>query len=390
MAVTAQMKTLHSLLMILIIAVFALPLIFVNNLQVQGAGYTEVSGILWNNTTWTAANSPYVVTDLVQVPANVTLTIEPGVTVNSAKKTFGGYLFLLNGQILANGASDKPVIFNVNNSGLVSATNSGADAFLKLDYCIVNNASYVWNPRSSGSGLGYFNLTHSVIHNSKMSFFDIGGAKKDIYIEYNSFVNTTLNIASDAAVYVRYNLFNGNSHNNLGFVIRNSFNGQNLFVEYNTFFNINGVVLSLIDSHSTSSGMIAPNNYWGTTDLNKIKSMIYDNSTDILCQGAITYLPILQELDPKTPTPTIEPTPTPSSSLPTETPTATQTPQQTTSPTNTPYPTFTTTYAPFTDKPSTQNTNQTSGQTLTLVIAVGVIIAIGAILGVGKLKSKKS
>lgn len=385
------MKPASSIIAFLLIAAFVAPFSF-NTSSAQGAGPTEVSGILWDNTTWTTANSPYIVTDLVQVPANVTLTIEPGVTVNSAKKTFGGYLFLVNGQILANGAQDNPIIFNVNNSGFVSVTNSGVDAFLKLDYCVVNNASYVWNPRSSGSGYGYLNITHSVIHNSKMSFIDIDNSAKDIYIEYNSFVNTTFNIASDAAVYVRYNLFNGNSHNNLGFVIRNGGNGQNLFVEYNTFFNIKGVVLSLIDSHSTSSGMIAPNNYWGTTDLAVIKTMIYDNSTDILCLGAITYLPILQEPDPKTPTPTIEPipTPTPTPSLPAETPAPTQTPQQTTSPTNTPLTTQTSTNTPFTEKPSTQNTNQTNDQTLTLAIAVGVIIAICVFLGFGKFKSNKS
>jgi len=70
--------------------------------------------------------------------------------------------------------------------------------------------------------------------------------------------------------------------------------------------------------------------------------------------------------------------------------TATQTPQQTTSPTNTPFPTQTLTNNPFTEKPSTQNINQTNDQTLTLAIAVGVIIAICAIFGVGKLKSKKA
>ncbi|MGD6933184.1 MAG: hypothetical protein ACQCN5_03160 [Candidatus Bathyarchaeia archaeon] len=381
------MKPVHSFLVILLIAIFAGPLFFVNNLQVQGAGYTEVSGILWDNTTWTTANSPYLITGSVQVPANVTLTIEPGVTVTTNKKP-GGYLFLLNGQILANGDAGNPVTFDANNVGLVSISNSDTDAFLKLDYCIVNNASYVWNPSSSGSGLAYFNITHSLIQSSVMAYFDIDGSARDIYIEYNRFVNTSFNIESDAAVYVRHNLFNGKV--DIGFLVRNNGNGQNLFVEYNTFFNMKGVVLSLIGSNSPSSGMIAPNNYWGTTDLAVIKSMIYDNSTDITCPAAITYLPILQEPDPQTPTPTIEPTPTPTTSLPNETPTATQTPQQTTSPTNTPFPTLTSTYAPFTDKPSTQNTNQTNGQTLTLAIAVGVIIAICVFLGFGKVRSRKA
>jgi len=276
------MKPLPSIIAFLLITAFVAPFSF-NISSVQGAGPTEVSGILWDNTTWTADNSPYLIISPIQVPANVTLTIEPGVTVTTNKKP-GGYLFLLNGQILANGDENNPVTFNANNVGLVSISNSDADAFLKLDYCIVNNASYIWNPSSSGSGLAYFNITHSLIQSPVMAYFDIDDSARDIYIEYNSFVNTSLNIESDAAVYVRHNLFNGKV--NIGFLIRNNGNGQNLFVEYNTFSNMEGVVLSLIGSSSPSSGMNAANNYWGTTDLAVIKSMIYDNSTDITCPAA--------------------------------------------------------------------------------------------------------
>jgi len=42
---------------------------------------TNVHGGIYNNTTWTLANSPYVVTDTIVVFPGVTLTIEPGVTV---------------------------------------------------------------------------------------------------------------------------------------------------------------------------------------------------------------------------------------------------------------------------------------------------------------------
>src|SRR3954463_12356597 len=42
---------------------------------------TNVSGGIYTNTTWTAANSPYIVTDTVVVFPGVTLTIDPGVTV---------------------------------------------------------------------------------------------------------------------------------------------------------------------------------------------------------------------------------------------------------------------------------------------------------------------
>ncbi len=42
---------------------------------------TNVSGGIYTNTTWTKANSPYVVTDTVAVFPGVTLTIEPGVVI---------------------------------------------------------------------------------------------------------------------------------------------------------------------------------------------------------------------------------------------------------------------------------------------------------------------
>ena len=42
---------------------------------------TDVSGNISSNTTWSLANSPYIVTGHILVPSGVTLTIEAGVTV---------------------------------------------------------------------------------------------------------------------------------------------------------------------------------------------------------------------------------------------------------------------------------------------------------------------
>ena len=42
---------------------------------------TDVSGNISSNTTWSLANSPYVVTGNILVASGVTLTIEAGVTV---------------------------------------------------------------------------------------------------------------------------------------------------------------------------------------------------------------------------------------------------------------------------------------------------------------------
>jgi len=59
---------------------------------------TYVSGIIWENTTWTLENSPYIITDTVQIPENVTLTIESGVKVIWPKNTWG-QMFLVHGVI---------------------------------------------------------------------------------------------------------------------------------------------------------------------------------------------------------------------------------------------------------------------------------------------------
>jgi len=46
---------------------------------------TYVSGGIYTNTTWTKANSPYVVTDTIVVFPGVTLTLQPGVIVKFDK-----------------------------------------------------------------------------------------------------------------------------------------------------------------------------------------------------------------------------------------------------------------------------------------------------------------
>lgn len=68
---------------------------------------TPVSGTINQNTTWTQANSPYSLTGTVFVGPGVTLTIEPGVTVD-----FSTYSLQINGgTLIARGASDNMIDF---------------------------------------------------------------------------------------------------------------------------------------------------------------------------------------------------------------------------------------------------------------------------------------
>ena len=69
---------------------------------------TNVSGGIFSNTTWTLANSPYIVIDTVVVFPGVILTIEPGVLV---KFKTDKLLEIRQGQLLAIGTATDSITF---------------------------------------------------------------------------------------------------------------------------------------------------------------------------------------------------------------------------------------------------------------------------------------
>jgi hypothetical protein len=77
------------------------------------ANATNVSGGIYSNTTWTLANSPYIVVDTVVVFPGVTLTIEPGVVV---KFEDNKRLELRQATILAVGTITDSIIFTSNST----------------------------------------------------------------------------------------------------------------------------------------------------------------------------------------------------------------------------------------------------------------------------------
>ena len=89
--------------------------LFVNFL---GLTLWGVSGVIESNTTWTKANSPYIVTGNVGIPEDIRLTIEPGVEVRFE----GAYEILVNGSVDANGTTSEPIVFGSTTLG----TSSGA------------------------------------------------------------------------------------------------------------------------------------------------------------------------------------------------------------------------------------------------------------------------
>jgi len=98
---------------------------------------TTVSGGIYSNTTWTLANSPYVVIDTVVVFPNVILTIEPGVIVRFQNNKL---LEIRGGQLNAIGTATDSIIFTslslTPTPGIWNAVIIGAsNYFSTFTYC---------------------------------------------------------------------------------------------------------------------------------------------------------------------------------------------------------------------------------------------------------------
>jgi hypothetical protein len=267
---------------------------------------TKVGGILSGNTRWIEGDSPYEITNTVQIPDGITLTIDPGVTVSMPNS---GNMFLLQGTLIARGTSTSKITFDGgSNLDFFDAKGSKGNTLLNLDYCIIKNGISFWPP-SGYEQYGSFILRHSELTNlTGYSYIWYPG--QDVYIEYNTFTNTggfSIGHDDNTKVYIRYNLFDGKNPalpSYADFWIQNwaAYDSSETIVEYNSFVNCIGTVLELPGGYDQAA-MIATENYWGTQDTEAIDQFIYDRNDDITCAGYIDYLPILTQPDADTPRP---------------------------------------------------------------------------------------
>lgn len=245
-----------------------------------------------------------MIIDTVQIPSDVTLTIEPGVTITMPSE---GDMFLLHGTISAAGTINNKIVFDGGGNSVIITTLGGAGN-ADFDYCIIRNGYRVWDRG------GYFNLRHSEIMNfisdwSGYQFLKacicLESPSSNCNIEYNRFINTGGFYAYQAAgriceIHIQYNLFHEMSSpiSNAG----GSPGRSEMLVKYNSFIDIEGIVLSL-EPDFESTNMNATENYWGTLDTDIIDQNIYDGNDNIRVKNYIDYLPILTAPHPDTPLP---------------------------------------------------------------------------------------
>ena len=308
-----------------------------NNLVASGEMGTQVGGVITSDTIWTSANSPYLITSTIQIPENVNLTIEPGVTVTAQSDI--GTMFLINGIIQAHGTATNKITFDGNgNANFFKTNHPVAKGLADLDYCIIKNGQSAFWFDNTGS----FNLTNSELSDLSQESY-LWYPSQDTHIEFNTFTNTSgIKIGTDdyssnssGFIFIKYNLF----INNQGYIINNfaSYGLSKTSINNNSFSHTSGIILE-VEKTSTTADMDASQNYWGTANTTIIDSMIYDKNDDLSCSSYINYLPVLDAPDPDAP---IAPTPTPSPSpgpIPTDTPAPTSLPTNIPDPSSSPGP----------------------------------------------------
>lgn len=140
---------------------------------------TNVSGIISSNTTWTLANSPYVITGNVLLDSGYTLTIQPGVIVkfDSLKcLQIGGTLRAIGTTVspitfTSNQTTHVPgfwgyILFNQTSVGYDSTTHTGS----VLQYCIIKFGGNQHVPNSNG--VIRSDLTNSHTQNLALPYID--------------------------------------------------------------------------------------------------------------------------------------------------------------------------------------------------------------------------
>ena len=261
---------------------------------------TYVNGIISKDTTWTLANSPYELTDKVQIDENVTLTIEPGVVVKGNNNELQAF-----GILKAIGNKNNRIVFNDVNI-LIKNPNYGNNCcYIDLEFAYIKGGQLTTNT----PGYGYWIIRDSILKLSE-DFMYIWYPSASCYIERNIFDDCghiSIGTSDGHNVYVRNNLFTTGTNYRVGrienWACYNSYFGNTTecIVEKNTFIEAGKCYVSVPLGY-TDTKLSALNNYWGTQDESVIKNMIFDKNDDLEAYTYIEYKPFLTSPDPDTPT----------------------------------------------------------------------------------------
>jgi len=260
---------------------------------------------------WTLAQSPYLITDTLQIPEGITLTISKGVTVR-ADKEIGGMLFMVHGTLLAEGTLDEPVILDGNNSynDFFSPQNAPNPVSIILRFAhIKNGGNLLSGLLANGMSGGQFRLSDSVITNTTgLTVQDYDIQSFEVLIERNIFHNSgTLRIGG-GRISIINNRFSVDSEGLRAQYLENSYInihvavwGETPLIKFNSFLGDRDAIIARATSGNIKPNWYSLHNYWGTIISSEIEGKILDYQDDITRPGPIPFAPFLTESHPDTP-----------------------------------------------------------------------------------------
>ena len=224
--------------------------------------------IISTNTTWKSGEVHNLGSDIVQIAYGATLTIESGVIVN------GGSIQAF-GTLQAAGNTNSKITFNnVDVNYLGTSTQYGQ---VNISHANINGGSIQYP--TGNAVYGSLNLRDSVIKNA--GYMYIWYPTSDVHIERNIFDNSgglSIGHSDNVNVYVTNNTFVDQT---TGYAIQNwaAYSGETI-VERNSFLSTDKVAMMLPNGYD-SAKISAASNYFGTTNVNVINTMIHDKSDNL-------------------------------------------------------------------------------------------------------------
>ncbi len=248
-------------------------------------------GIMNTDETWTSADSPYCFGGDVQLNVGVTLTMEPGVIVGG-----NGYSLETFGTLSVQGTANDRV--ELDQLHIKPGPSSTSLFVMDINYALITGGSLY---KGTGHSVTGQLLLRDTVLKDVGSYLYLWYIAADSYIERNVFIRSGGISAGMSSInlYVENNAFYDMTTN---YAIENwaAYGSAMVYAHNNSFWDAGEIALILPSGYS-SSQMIGTSNYWGTTDVTTIESMIFDKSDDLSCAGYIDYSGYLSAEHPNTP-----------------------------------------------------------------------------------------